>query len=449
MQVTALRVRDTEGRMVRDQLGRKPRVTDERGVYRLYGLIPGTYVIAANGYEIYSFLSSPYDDEVPTYYPSSTRDTAGEVVVTSGVETTGVDIRYRGGRGYTVSGAVSGAGSAPSGLFVGDSVLLIHSGTGTTIGSVSNWPGEKTGFAFHGVADGEYDVIACRGGDDSKTAYASQPRRVVVRGVDVTGIDLKFSPLASVSGKVAIETGQNTCENTRKSAIEEIVLSARRDENAKSEVQSPFQTSSVETTPNEKGEFSIRNLDPGRYRIEPKLPNENWYVRSIMVQASAPATRPLAAASPTSANGVLRSGIALKSGDDLKGITVTIAEGAAMLRGKVVAEKDGARLPARLRIHLVPAEPASSDDVQRYFETLARNDGEFGFGNLAPGRYWLLARVVPDDEPSDRLLQQVAWDSLERAKLRKEAEVVKVEVKLKACQQVTNQFLRYSFLRPR
>jgi len=127
---------------------------------------------------------------------------------------------------------------------------------------------------------------------------------------------------------------------TKPPTIGEILVRARHDEKAKSDVRFPFQTSLVETTPNEKGEFSIRNLGPGPYRIEPKLPNENWYIRSITVQTPAPATRPLAATSLTSANGVLRSGIALKSGADLKGIAVTIAEGAAMLRGKVVAEKD-------------------------------------------------------------------------------------------------------------
>ena len=41
------------------------------------------------------FQFNPYDSDVPTYSPSSTRDNAAEVSVRSGEETN-ADIRYRG-----------------------------------------------------------------------------------------------------------------------------------------------------------------------------------------------------------------------------------------------------------------------------------------------------------------------------------------------------------------
>src|SRR6266542_2000062 len=83
------------------------RVTDDRGVYRFYGLTPGTYLVSAGGSGSYGY-STAYDTDVPTYVPSSARDTAAEVVVRAGEETSGVDIRYRGELGHAVSGVVNG-----------------------------------------------------------------------------------------------------------------------------------------------------------------------------------------------------------------------------------------------------------------------------------------------------------------------------------------------------
>jgi hypothetical protein len=128
----------------------------------------------------------------------------------------------------------------------------------------------------------------------------------------------------------------------------------------------------------------------------------------------------------------------------VSGITVTIAEGAASLRGRVAPEKGGTRLPAKMIVHLVPAEAASADDVLRYGETVAERDGAFENKNMAPGKYRLLARAAPDDEPSDRPPAPVAWDSNERAKLRREAETLKTEVELKPCQRVADQLVKYS-----
>ena len=39
------------------------------------------------------------------------------------------------------------------------------------------------------------------------------------------------------------------------------------------------------------------------------------------------------------------------------------------------------------------------DDALRYAEVFARGDGSFSLSNIAPGKYWLVARAAPDDEP--------------------------------------------------
>jgi hypothetical protein len=127
----------------------------------------------------------------------------------------------------------------------------------------------------------------------------------------------------------------------------------------------------------------------------------------------------------------------------MTGVTVSFAEGAAGLRGKVAPENEGARLPSRLRLYLIPADPKAAEDVLRYSETIARSEGAFAFNNIAPGKYLLLTRVVPDDEPIDSPPSPAAWDADERANLRKEAVAMNVEIELKPCQRLMDQVVKY------
>jgi hypothetical protein len=124
-------------------------------------------------------------------------------------------------------------------------------------------------------------------------------------------------------------------------------------------------------------------------------------------------------------------------------------EGAASLRGRVataneVQAGEKASSPSRWRVHLVPAEEAAAEDVLRYAETIARNDGAFELKHLAPGKYFLLVRQVSEKEVGRSQSRPVVWDHLERAKLRREAQDLKREIELRACQQVRDYALDLS-----
>jgi hypothetical protein len=140
---------------------------------------------------------------------------------------------------------------------------------------------------------------------------------------------------------------------------------------------------------------------------------------------------------------ISRNGITLKAGEKITGVVATITEGAAGLSGKVISALEGSRLPRRLRIHLIPAEARAADDVLRYAEAFARSDGSFLLSNLAPGKYWLIARAAPDDETSDLPVTPVAWDATERAKLRRQAMTAKNEIELRPCGRVKDYGLRF------
>jgi hypothetical protein len=115
-------------------------------------------------------------------------------------------------------------------------------------------------------------------------------------------------------------------------------------------------------------------------------------------------------------------------------VTVTLAAGAASLRGTVKpAEAEG--LPARLYLHLVPAEKENAEDVLRFFATAVQADGTFAFYNLPPGRYWALARQANDNEQQPDTTSAID-EGESRAKIRRAAEAAKSEVEFKPCQNV-------------
>jgi hypothetical protein len=306
------------------------------------------------------------------------------------------------------------------------------------------------GFAMFGVLDGEYEIAAVRMDRRQNEFASSTPRRVIVKGADVSGIELGLAPPASISGRVKIEP--STAGGARKSpcvdgsrtkdrsAIDEVLLSAAPADKSRPSIRSiapqlRFFASAMDGAPDEKGEFALNGLVAGRFRIKADLPDDGWYVRAITQPATGAAKKPI---------DVSRNGVAVKAGEKLSGVEIVIAEGAASLNGRVVQAKEGSKLPSRVRVHLIPAEATSADDLLRYAETATRSDGSFEFKHIAPGKYLLHARQVAEKEASDDQRRPTAWDAVERAKLRREAAAAKSEIELQSCGRVKDYILRFN-----
>jgi len=425
-----------------------PFKTDDRGIYRLYGLAPGYYQVAAGGRGSQGFSlasGNAYDGDAPTYYPSSTIDTAAEVTVRAGEEASGIDIRYRENRGHSIGGTVSvSAGPVPQAI----SVVLTRAGNGV-VEAQTVVMGGRDHFGFDTLLDGEYVVTAIgnpgnmgltAGAESMMTASVSQPRRVTVKGADVSSVNLIIEPLASIAGRTVLEPLQDAkqkaaCKELRPVPIEGTVLSApdERKESAADPLSGPL-GAFQDTTPNEKGEFTISLLRPGIHRLDIQLPAGHLYVKSITLPQADPAAKPIDAA---------KSGVKLQSGDKIKGLVVTISEGAAGLEGRVVIGPENKPPTAKMRVHLVPAEPEAADIVLRYFEAEVAADGGFALTNLAPGKYWLVGREVSEPEQAEADHKPLAWDAGARTALRFEGDASKKVIELMQCQLVTDYRLKY------
>ena len=416
-------VRAPNGRRVASGQSRE-RETDDRGIYRLYGLPAGQYVVRAGGAGM-SYSSAnvdPFDTDVPTFAPSSTRDTASEISVRAGEETTDIDITYRYEQGRTISGVVAGTSDAID-------VNLSAVGDGAVPWSGRLYPDMNgRSFSFVGVAEGDYDLSASSY-SNTREFGLSDVKRIRVRGADVTGIELTTRPLASVAGRVVLEeTNVPECKEKTRPLFEEMTVGGwHNDTEAAKEIPQSAWGYGLPAKPDAQGNFVVRNLAPGEYYFNARLGAKNWYVRSMQF-ASAAQKKPVDAT---------RVWTYVKFGDRLSGLTVTLVPGGASLRGQL-ALGEGEQVPARTLVYLTPVERERADNVLNYFGGPVTPDGKIAINNIPPGRYWIFAQTVPEDVPVPLSKIRFPHETETRAQIRREAEAAKIEIEFKPCQDVVD-----------
>jgi Carboxypeptidase regulatory-like domain len=443
--VRAIRVRDAEGKQQQMSGASRERTTDDRGYFRLYGLQPGSYVVYTGGIgQSFGPSTNPYANDAPTYAPASTRDTAAEIVVHSGEEAL-ADIRYRGEPGHSVSGKITGVQTS---LPATPGVSLVDLESHSVIASTGA-TGEDRTFQLNGVSDGEYEVVATGSAGPNGDRSVSAPRRLTVKGSDVTGLELALAPLGSIAGRIVVETDSKlACGRRRDSLLRETLVSLGRvrveekpdprnprDKSAQAIDPQVFGPASSDLVPNDKSEFTFRGLYAGSYRLNTGLRTAGWFVRAIAL--GAPDQKSAAGRAPEA--NPMRDGIAIKSGEKLTGLTINITEGGAGLRGRV-SVPEGQQLSRATRVYVTPSDREDAENMLRFYEAPVDNDGSFTIGNVAPGRYWIIARSASESDAGARSIRQ---DSTLRGQIVKEAQALKKEISFKPCERVTDYDLPY------
>lgn len=432
--VRAIRVRLPNGDAVPFIAVARETLTDDRGIYRLFSLQAGTYIVSAGGQSrnVGGPMPTAYEGYVPTYAPSATRDTATEIQVSSGSESP-ADIQFREERGHVISGTIAGATSEGLQIFAAG-ITVFDVRNRAEIANASAISSSNYAFAVYGVPDGDYEVSASQN-SNTNDQLASPVTRIKVQGADVTGLRLTVAPLASLEGRVTFESDPKApCGKHRASALVETMINGRRYEPRSPSKDAPLsdvptlsRNSNRSTSVDAAGVFSFKNLQTGTYQIEPMAPAPGWYVRSVSLSRNPAAN-------------ISRDGLLLRRGDRVTGLTVAFAEGAAKLKGRLAAA-EGQTLPLKLRVYLVPEEREAAGNLYRYYETAAERDGTFTVDNVAPGKYLLLARRSEENEVG--VTRLVRLDETLRTAVLKEAEALKKAIILKPCEQVSDFDLPY------
>ena len=196
-------VSDESGRRYEDTGRYYENMTDDRGVYRVYGLPTGTYVVSADGsVEDRSSLRisvNGFAKDLPTYAPSSNRAGADEISVRISEEVSDVNIRYRGERGSTINGIVNGLPDDNRGVSVTLS-SIVEGGP--------RWYNQSQDLVMT-LFSKEFPMatIIWPLRDIGATAPAEQSEAIFlkVRGADIEGLELTAAPLASINARVVLE----------------------------------------------------------------------------------------------------------------------------------------------------------------------------------------------------------------------------------------------------
>jgi hypothetical protein len=175
--------------------------TDDRGVYRIYGLAPGRYRVSV-GQSNSGIINSPAGFYVLTYHPDTT-DLARATVIdlAAGAEVTNIDIKVgRRGETHEITGRVVDAETQLPISGVGVSVQVSRDQGYTMRGSATRPDGT---FTISGVTSGRYGVYLSS--DNGESDFYSDAVVVNVVDQDVGGIEVKALRGASISGSVAPE----------------------------------------------------------------------------------------------------------------------------------------------------------------------------------------------------------------------------------------------------
>ena len=200
--VRALRFRYTSGTWRLSPIGRGNQ-TDDRGAYRIYGLPPGEYFVAATSPRLDGLGRANARGVAPTYYPG-TSDPQGAQTVALDIaqELTGLDFRLTTTLTARVSGRVVDADGRPVPGAPG--ISLVANGATDTLQSFGSGPIAPDGtFSVTGVTPGAYVAYATGVGPDGANRFGTAP--VAVSGEDVDGVLLVLGPGGSARGRIVFE----------------------------------------------------------------------------------------------------------------------------------------------------------------------------------------------------------------------------------------------------
>jgi hypothetical protein len=344
-------------------------LTDDRGVYRIFGLTPNTYKVSI-GRDTGSFFGGSRISYRRTYYPG-TPDAAQatNIDVTEGSETTNIDITVnRTLMTYTASGRIVDAatGQPLPNLNYGITYFIDSS-------SRSSWnnrtPSTARGeFKFDNLVPGKYAVSIIA---DKDSNWRSDQMTFEIVDQDVSNLVIKATRGNSISGVLVVEGVDDKAILDRLSRMGVSASVAGSGDDSTWSGQSVMSTG---------GRFTIMGLRSGLVTFY--LPRRDSF-RILRVEY----------------NGAVQParGFELKEGQQLEGVRIILQYANASLHGAI--EIENGPLPENARVAVTLKAPG---DDRMGSDNFAQVDarGQFMMEGLVPGNYELtVGAYIPGAPP--------------------------------------------------
>src|SRR5215813_12895663 len=336
--------------------------TDDRGVYRIYGLPEGRYLVSV-GFQQSAGIGAAGASFYPrTFHPDAANETEAKVIeITEGSENTDIDITVPEPiRTRTISGRVVNAvtGFPVAGVEITWGVMsngAIYPGYMGLPGDRSRTNGE---FHLRGMTPGKYAVLP-RGTNDNE--FYGEPVMCDVSNGDASGVEVKVQPGGSVGGYVVIE-GTNDPKALAKLTQPSLQVFFSPNQSRTSRIDNP--------KINPDGTFLVRGLPPGSVKIQ---------------YNPRPEDRGLALARIEHNGAPVSDGIKVGEREQVVGVLVVLTYKTFALRGEVKITGDVLPAGVRLYANIKRMDQAPQASYFPGAEVDAR--GQFVIEGLTEGEY--------------------------------------------------------------
>lgn len=376
--------------------------TDDRGVYRIYGLPPGDYVVGAAGRagaaatagaELrlttdldvhHATTASPSTPAPPdrgvafasTYFPGTPISTqASLVTLRAGEERDGVDFALQ----MVPTTRIEGTVSLPEGSAASTAqVTLVASGQTAFPGVAfdglrTTRAGSDGSFSISGVTPGQYTLLA--------RALAAQilwaSADVLVDGERISGLSLSLQPGLTLAGRVDFD-GARLSRPIDPAAVRVTLQPVQP--------QGSVGMAPNAVSPDANGRFTITGVAPGQYRLTASLPGlgrpGGWMLRSAMMNGQDTLDLP----------------IALQPNQIVPEAVVTFSDRSPQVTG-VLLNTAGQPASEYTAIIFPVDQTMWLPQARRIQGVRASADGAYALRNLPPGAYFVAA--ADDLEPDE------------------------------------------------
>jgi hypothetical protein len=356
--------------------------TDDRGVYRIFGLPAGDYIVSAQSQQRLVGLPVPEVRTVsqgavgargltaaPVFYPGATDVArASQVTVAAGEERNGIDLQIQ----YVALATVAGIfpvtpGSTPP------SITMARLGEIAGPEPIKSARPDADGrFSFTGVPPGQYMLIARSVPVPPAGPVQFATAEIVVDGDDMTNVGLSMQPAITIAGRLAFEGARPAPD------VSGVRLPVMMAGQAIGNMNIGLPQIQLESG----GRFAVAGIVPGAYRIGSlqglpvqgiRAPLGGWWLKSVVVNG----------------RDILDAPLDIRQGTDEA--VATFTDQASELSGTV---KDGQGKPASSDTFVV----VFSTDRSTWFFNSRRiagvrldAEGRYSIRNLPPGEYRVIA----------------------------------------------------------
>lgn len=351
--------------------------TDDRGIYRIYPLPQGEYVIGVIEQSLVieerdggTMQTTGNKSLTPYYYGGgSSYSTATLIQVGPGREVNNINVTLAERATYKVTGTIAVTGIPMAGVHLrlqpydeglSGPTLMIPYGLSTQANKDGQW-------TFSDVPDGIYNVEldqmgsrAPQGGEsERKPRLVGQRQLVTVTGADVSGIAISLTEGARVSGSIIVEGDQPMPRGGRVS-LQAVTQRISQDYGG------------ISLEPWAKGQFLIDGVSAGEHHLTVQIWDKNYFVKSIT----------------WTDRDLLRQPLKVTEGGEVKNVRIVLSRDVGIVSGRLVSAEDKSPLGAAL-FTLVPSDDLRWARTDSFIFGYTDKQGSFKVTG-APGEYILI-----------------------------------------------------------